>query len=393
LVGVNTTSPNNLGYGQLNINDDDTTGTSGVLVLEDSGTVKSYDYVSSNIRYVDTNSGVSIALKPDSDGAKSWVIDTDGDLVSNGGSWQSGSAFMNHLIASSSVTSSNILATGNVTISGNLTVSGTTTSVNSNTVNIGDNMIVLNSDETGTPSQDAGIEIERGTSTNVKFQFKESTDRWQFTNDGTTFFNLPTSTADVAEFSNLYYTDTRVKTKLDAETVISGSTFVSNEQGTFTASVNDTNTNIDLGLGITDDVVFNTVNIDSTTDSTSITTGALVVDGGVGVSGSVNVGGDVVAYASSDKRLKDEIIPISNPLDKINSIGGYSFVWNNEKQNIYNGKDYGVIAQEIEEILPELVQNRENGYKAVKYDKLVSLLIEGIKELSKEVQELKKKIN
>jgi len=393
LVGVNTTSPNNLGYGQLNINDDDTTGTSGVLVLEDSGTVKSYDYVSSNIRYVDTNSGVSIALKPDSDGAKSWVIDTDGDLVSNGGSWQSGSAFMNHLIASSSVTSSNILATGNVTISGNLTVSGTTTSVNSNTVNIGDNMIVLNSDETGTPSQDAGIEIERGTSTNVKFQFKESTDRWQFTNDGTTFFNLPTSTADVAEFSNLYYTDARVKTKLDAETVISGSTFVSNEQGTFTASVNDTNTNIDLGLGITDDVVFNTVNIDSTTDSTSITTGALVVDGGVGVSGSVNVGGDVVAYASSDKRLKDEIIPISNPLDKINSIGGYSFVWNNEKQNIYNGKDYGVIAQEIEEILPELVQNRENGYKAVKYDKLVSLLIEGIKELSKEVQELKKKIN
>ena len=119
----------------------------------------------------------------------------------------------------------------------------------------------------------------------------------------------------------------------------------------------------------------------------------MVVDGGVGVSGSVNVGGDVVAYASSDKRLKDEIIPISNPLDKINSIGGYSFVWNNEKQNIYNGKDYGVIAQEIEEILPELVQNRDNGYKAVKYDKLVSLLIEGIKELSKEVQELKKKIN
>ena len=114
----------------------------------------------------------------------------------------------------------------NVIITGNLTVSGTTTSVNSNTVNIGDNIIVLNSDESGTPSQDGGIEIERGTSTNVRFQFKESTDRWQFTNDGSTYFNLPTSTADVAEFSNLYYTDTRVKTKLDAETVISGSSQV-----------------------------------------------------------------------------------------------------------------------------------------------------------------------
>ena len=114
----------------------------------------------------------------------------------------------------------------NVVITGNLTVSGTTTSVNSNTVNIGDNIIVLNSDESGTPSQDGGIEIERGTSTNVRFQFKESTDRWQFTNDGSTYFNLPTSTADVAEYSNLYYTDARVKTKLDAETVISGSSQV-----------------------------------------------------------------------------------------------------------------------------------------------------------------------
>ena len=108
--------------------------------------------------------------------------------------------------------------------------------------------------------------------------------------------------------------------------------------------------------------------------------------------GSVQASGDIIAYASSDERLKDEIIPISNPIEKINSIGGYSFVWNEEKQNIYKGKDYGVIAQEIEEILPELVDTRENGYKAVKYDKLVSLLIEGIKELSKEVTELKNKI-
>jgi len=108
--------------------------------------------------------------------------------------------------------------------------------------------------------------------------------------------------------------------------------------------------------------------------------------------GNVQATGDVVAYASSDERLKNEIIPISNPLEKINSIGGYSFVWNEEKQNIYKGKDYGIIAQEIEEILPELVQTREDGYKSVKYDKLVSLLIEGIKELSKEVSELKNKI-
>ena len=68
--------------------------------------------------------------------------------------------------------------TGNVIISGGLTVNGTTTSVNSNTVSIGDNIIVLNGDETGTPSQNGGIEIERGTSSNVSFFWNETSDTW-----------------------------------------------------------------------------------------------------------------------------------------------------------------------------------------------------------------------
>ena len=63
-------------------------------------------------------------------------------------------------------------------VSGDLTVSGTTTTVNSNTVHIGDNIISLNHDETGTPSQDAGIEIERGTSTNKTLVWNETTDKW-----------------------------------------------------------------------------------------------------------------------------------------------------------------------------------------------------------------------
>jgi hypothetical protein len=135
------------------------------------------------------------------------------------------------------------------------------------------------------------------------------------------------------------------------------------------------------------------ITITNSTASTDKTTGALIVTGGVGVSGDVNAGGDIVAYASSDRRLKDNIQPIQNSLQKINQIGGYSFDWNVEKQHIYKGKDYGVIAQEIEEILPELVDTRDNGYKAVKYDKLVSLLIEGIKDLSKEIENLKSQIN
>ncbi|MDB9983384.1 hypothetical protein OAD54_01410 [Candidatus Pelagibacter sp.] len=72
----------------------------------------------------------------------------------------------------------NLNVGGNAIITGNLTVNGTTTTVNSNTVNIGDNIIVLNSDETGTPSQNAGFEVERGTTANVQFVWDETADAW-----------------------------------------------------------------------------------------------------------------------------------------------------------------------------------------------------------------------
>ena len=99
---------------------------------------------------------------------------------------------------------------------------------------------------------------------------------------------------------------------------------------------------------------------------------------------------DVIAYYSSDKRLKDNIVRIENPLEKVGKIGGYTFDWN-DKQQTYTGKDVGVIAQEIQEVLPELVTERDNGYLAVKYEKIVPLLIESIKELKQEVDEIKQK--
>jgi len=88
-----------------------------------------------------------------------------------------------------------------IIVSGNLTVNGTQTTVNTETLTVDDNIIVLNNNESGTPSQDAGIEIERGTSTNVRLQFDEGTDKWQFTNDGSTYNDLLTVTQVEALFS------------------------------------------------------------------------------------------------------------------------------------------------------------------------------------------------
>ena len=75
---------------------------------------------------------------------------------------------------------------GNLKVAGNLTVSGTTTTINTETLNLADNIIVLNSNEAGVPSQNSGIEIERGTSANVVLQWNETSDYWEIASGGTT---------------------------------------------------------------------------------------------------------------------------------------------------------------------------------------------------------------
>ena len=98
--------------------------------------------------------------------------------------------------------------------------------------------------------------------------------------------------------------------------------------------------------------------------------------------------GDITAFASSDATLKENITPISNAIDKVLSISGNTFTWN--EKSIYNGDEgTGIIAQEIEALgLPGLTTTRENGTKAVRYDRLVPLLIEAIKELDGKVKSL-----
>ena len=88
-------------------------------------------------------------------------------------------------------------------------------------------------------------------------------------------------------------------------------------------------------------------------------------------------------------KLKDNLIKIGNPLEKISQLNGYEFDWI-PKEGIHEneGHDVGVIAQEVEKVIPEIVQTRDSGYKAVKYEKIVPLLIESIKELKQRVEEL-----
>jgi hypothetical protein len=110
--------------------------------------------------------------------------------------------------------------------------------------------------------------------------------------------------------------------------------------------------------------------------------------------GRFEASNDIVAYSSSDIRFKQNVAEIKDPLQKISKIRGVSFDWiEMEEFHGNKGHDVGVIAHEIEEILPEIVTTRESGYKAVKYEKIVPLLIEAVKELKAEVNELRSRLD
>jgi hypothetical protein len=84
----------------------------------------------------------------------------------------------------------NIYAGGNLVITGNLTVSGESTTLNTATLNVVDNIITLNSGITGSPTLNGGIEVNRGTSTDVSVVWNELLDKWEFTNDGSNYITL-----------------------------------------------------------------------------------------------------------------------------------------------------------------------------------------------------------
>jgi len=105
--------------------------------------------------------------------------------------------------------------------------------------------------------------------------------------------------------------------------------------------------------------------------------------------GNFIASGDITAYYSfSDRTLKENIEPITDALDKVNSINGYTFNYIDAPEK---GRVPGVIAQELEQVLPEAVYDTGNGTKAVRYDNTIALLVEAIKELKQQVDELKGK--
>ena len=219
--------------------------------------------------------------------------------------------------------------------------------------------------------------------------------------------NYPVELSSEKMFVNVPWTDTNTNTETfvgvsgqqNSGTITiaaSGAASVSQSGNTITINSTDTNTDTNTtysaGTGLSlSSTTFSVSNAYSPNMNQNVRTTDTVTFG------EVRSTGNVTAYYSSDLALKENISPISNALDKVSQIGGYNFDWTDSHIKERGGEDgyfvrkadVGIIAQEVQKVLPEVVGTRDDGTLGVKYEQIIPLLIESIKELKSEIQSLK----
>jgi hypothetical protein len=194
---------NNVISGQTDL----TTGLASTdeFLISDAGAIKRMDvsvlqsYMQSNLTFT-TNTNTTYDLNVQAGGANTSVIRLAGSDATNDDVTISGTSTTVKVTESGNTITldlqDDVTIANDLTVTGDLTVSGSTTTVNTETINLADNIITLNSNYSGSsPTENGGIEVERGTLNNAVLRWNEGTDRWQFTNDGgTTYYNIPIST-------------------------------------------------------------------------------------------------------------------------------------------------------------------------------------------------------
>ena len=238
--------------------------------------------------------------------------------------------------------------------------------------------------------QNGGISITHGGGDIINIAHADTSSQASVNNSGRTYIQ------DITLDGYGHITAITSATETVTDTTYSAGTGMSLSGTTFNCTVTDTNNYVNAGtysagtLNLTGPGLnFNVTGFNTFAGNTYSNN----MDQYVRTTDTVQFGivrstGDVIASYTSDGRLKDNIEVIPDALNKISKLRGVSFDWNN-KQDVHEGHDIGVIAQDVQAVLPELVQERADGYLAVRYEKMVALLIEGIKELKDENKELR----
>ena len=196
--------------------------------------------------------------------------------------------------------------------------------------------------------------------------------------------------------TNTQRSDEEIRDVIGAMISGTGATSVTYNDAANTLVINSTDTNTDTNT-VTTNIAGTGVSVSAGTGNSTISIGQAVATNSTVQFGEVRSTGDITAYYSSDYALKENINPISNALDKVSQLGGYNFDWKDSHLESRGGvddmfvkkSDVGIIAQEVQKVLPEAVGKREDGTLGVRYELLVPLLVESIKELKEEIQSLK----
>jgi len=192
--------------------------------------------------------------------------------------------------------------------------------------------------------------------------------------------------------------NTTIKNKLNADGVVSGSSQItlgsaSGNIALSTQTTGDYVASLVAGTGVTlsnnsGEGATPTIAIGQAVATSSSPTFA-----GLTINGAITATGDITAYYSSDRRYKNNIQIIPNALEKVSKLNGVTWEWNDDVNEVTKqAPKTGLIAQEVLEVLPEVVKQKEDGFLGLDYAKMIGLLVEAIKEQQSQIEELKSKL-
>jgi hypothetical protein len=242
----------------------------------------------------------------------------------------------------------------NMTVTGNLTVSGTTTTVSSSTLEVTDkNITVAKGAADSSAADGAGITVDGASAT---FNYVHATTAW-------------TSSQDINLASGKVY-------KINGTTVLDSGGIAGYAAGGAASASTAT---------VVDDTSTNTTYYPMLAQGTSGNTAPKVSSTKLTFNPSSGLLTSTDYNSSSDKRLKKNVKTVTGALATVDALRGVSFEW---KEG--SAKAIGMIAQEVQEVIPDVVTTDDNGYMGIKYTNVIGVLVEAIKELKADFEAYKK---